>query len=173
VSRLANIGLYYIKDWRTLFDGIAHVLGQPPGKGGEFYLTDAFQYMVDHGKRLFTASVGGWYDCGKVDTLLETNEHLLRSGRGLVPSAAPGVVIREPVRIEPGVVLRDSTVGPNVTIEGGSVIEGSTVAHAILGRDVVLRRARVERSVIGDGQRLEDKPIADSVMDGGEIAAAR
>src|SRR5437763_3370005 len=40
VSRLANIGLQYVKDWKTLFEGIAHVLKQPPGKGGEFYLTD-------------------------------------------------------------------------------------------------------------------------------------
>src|SRR2546430_17078016 len=73
VSKLANIGLYYVKDWKTLFDGIAHVLGQPPGKGGEYYLTDAFQYMVDRGRRLYTAPVGGWDDCGKVETLLETN----------------------------------------------------------------------------------------------------
>jgi glucose-1-phosphate thymidylyltransferase len=173
VSRLANIGLYYIKDWRTLFEGIAHVLGQAPGKGGEFYLTDAFQYMVDRGRRLLTANVGGWYDCGKVDTLLETNEHLLRSGRGLVPAPTPGVVIREPVRIEPEVTLRDSTVGPNVTVESGSVIEGSTVEHAILGRDVQLRRAQVKRSVIGDGQLIENRSVSDSVMDGGELAAAK
>src|SRR5438552_2761652 len=72
VSRLANIGLQYIKDWKSLFDGIAHTLAQPPGKGGEYYLTDAFQYMVDRGRRLLTAPVAGWYDCGKVDTLLET-----------------------------------------------------------------------------------------------------
>src|SRR5256885_511107 len=77
VSKLANIGLYYVKDWKTLFDGIAHVLRQPPGKGGEYYLTDAFQNMVDRGRRLYTAPVGGWYDCGKVETLLETNRHLL------------------------------------------------------------------------------------------------
>jgi dTDP-glucose pyrophosphorylase len=62
VSRLANIGLQYIKDWKMLFDGIAHVLKQPPGKGGEYYLTDAFQYMVDRGRRLLTAPVAGWYD---------------------------------------------------------------------------------------------------------------
>src|SRR5436853_443119 len=30
VSKLANIGLYYVRDWRTLFEGIAHVLAQPP-----------------------------------------------------------------------------------------------------------------------------------------------
>ena len=173
VSRLANIGLYYIKDWRTLFDGIAHVLGQPTGKGGEYYLTDAFQYMVDQGRKLYTASVGGWYDCGKVDTLLETNEHLLRTGRGLVPPPAPGVVIREPVRIEPGVTLADCTIGPNVTIEGGSRIEGSTVEHSLLGRDVRLVRAQVKRSVIGDGQVIEDRNVADSVMDRGELARAK
>ncbi len=173
VSRLANIGLYYIKDWRTLFAGIAHVLGQPAGKGGEYYLTDAFQYMVDQGRKLYTASVGGWYDCGKVDTLLETNEHLLRNGRGLVPAVAPDVVIREPVRIEPGVTLVNSTIGPNVTIESGSRIEGSTVEHALLGRDVRLVRAQVKRSVIGDRQVIEDKSVADSVMDQGELARAK
>src|ERR671931_1992582 len=47
VSKLANIGLYYVRDWRVLFDGIAHVIKQPAGKGGEFYLTHALQHMVD------------------------------------------------------------------------------------------------------------------------------
>jgi glucose-1-phosphate thymidylyltransferase len=173
VSRLANIGLYYVRDWRTLFEGITQVLAGTAGKGGEYYLTDAFQYMVDHGRRLLTASVGGWYDCGKVDTLLETNAHLLGHGRGLVPPATPGVVIHEPVRIEPGVVLRASTIGPNVTVEGGSVIEGSTVSQAILGRNVRLRGATVERCVIGGDQVVEDRQVADSVIDGGETAAAR
>lgn len=173
VSRLANIGLYYVKDWSTLFDGIAHVLAQPAGKGGEYYLTDAFQYMVDHGRRLLTASVGGWYDCGKVDTLLETNEHLLRNGRGVTPAPAPGVVIREPVRIEAGVTLVDSTIGPNVTIETGSMIAGSTLQHAILGRNVRVERSTVERSVIGDDQLVQDREVRDSVMDAGEVAAAR
>ncbi len=173
ISKLANIGLYYIKDWRTLFDGIAHVLAQPAGTGGEYYLTDAFQHMVDRGRRLYTASVGGWYDCGKVDTLLETNEHLLRNGRALSPAAQGGVTIREPVRIEAGVTLRDCTVGPNVTIEGGSVIEGSTIEHAILGRDVRLLHAQVKRSVIGDGQVIEHRSVSDSVMDAGELAPAK
>jgi glucose-1-phosphate thymidylyltransferase len=173
VSRLANIGLYYMRDWRMLFEGIAHVLAGAAGKGGEYYLTDAFQYMVDHGRRLLTASVGGWYDCGKVDTLLETNAHLLRHGRGLVPPATPGVVIHEPVRIEPGVVLREATIGPNVTVEAGSVIEQSTVSQAILGRNVRVRGATVERSVIGDDQLIEGAHVRDRVVDGGETAVAK
>ena len=173
ISRRANIGLQYVKDWRTLFDGIEHVLKSPPGKGGEFYLTDAFQYMVDQGKKLYVSEVGGWYDCGKVDTLLETNEHLLKHGRARMPKAESGVRIQEPVRIEEGVMLENSTIGPNVTIEAGSAIEGSTIANSILGRSVQVRNANVKGSVIGDKQIIEDKEMADSVMDAGETAAAR
>ncbi len=173
ISRLANIGLYYIRDWRTLFDGIAAVLGGKAGKGGEFYLTDAFQFMVDRGKRLQVASVGGWYDCGKVDTLLETNEHLLRNGRAITPPPQTGVIIREPVRIEPGVTLRACSIGPNVTVELGSVIEQSNVERSILGRDVRIRGSTVTGSVIGDGQSLEGQTLTESVMDRGEIAVAR
>jgi glucose-1-phosphate thymidylyltransferase len=172
ISRRANIGLQYVRDWRTLFDGIEHVLKSPPGKGGEFYLTDAFQYMVDQGKKLYVSEVGGWYDCGKVDTLLETNEHLLKHGRGRKPKAEPGVRIQEPVRIEEGVTLKNSTIGPNVTIEAGSSIEGSTIANSILGKGVKVKDAQVKGSVVGDTQKI-DKDLIDSVMDAGESALAR
>ena len=174
ISRRANIGLQYVKDWRTLFDGIEHVLKSPPGKGGEFYLTDAFQYMVDQGKKLFVSEVGGWYDCGKVDTLLETNEHLLKHGRGKKPSTVPsGVKIKDPVYIEDGVTLEDATIGPNVAVESGSRIVASTVANSILGRGVQLKKATVRGSVIGDKQVIEGKEVKDSVMDAGELAPAR
>ena len=174
ISRRANIGLQYVKDWRTLFEGIDHVMKSPPGKGGEFYLTDAFQYMVDQGKKLLVSEVGGWYDCGKVDTLLETNEHLLKHGRGQKPKKLEsGVRIQEPVRIEDGVTLKDSTIGPNVTVEAGTTIVGSTVSNSILGKGVQVKNATVTGSVIGDKQVIDGKQIRDSVMDAGEVAAAR
>ncbi len=174
ISRRANIGLQYVRDWRTLFDGIEHVLKSPPGKGGEFYLTDAFQYMVDKGKKLYVSEVGGWYDCGKVDTLLETNEHLLKTGRARKPAKVEsGVRIQDPVYIEDGVTLENATIGPNVVIETGSKIVGSTVTNSILGRGVQLRKATVRGSVIGDKQEISGKEVTDSVMDAGEIAAAR
>ena len=174
ISKRANIGLQYVKDWRTLFDGVEHVLKSPPGKGGEFFLTDAFQYMVDKGKKLFVSDVGGWYDCGKVDTLLETNQHLLEHGRGKRPAkASSDVKIKEPVYIEDGVTLKDATVGPNVAVEAASSIVGSTVANSILGRGVQVKNAKVEGSVIGDKQVIDGRQVKDSVMDAGEVAAAR
>ncbi len=174
VSRLANIGLQYVRDWKTLFDGIAHVLKQPPGKGGEYYLTDAFQYMVDRGRRLLTVPVAGWYDCGKVDTLLETNQHLLEHGRARIPSGpCPRCTIVPPVYIEDGVTIHDATVGPNVSIETGSFVAESTIANSILGRNVRVVRGTVKDSLVGDDQKIEGKTVQQSVMDAGEVAPAK
>src|SRR6185503_688605 len=72
ISKRANIGLYYIRNWKLLYEGIAHVLSQPKNQG-EYFLTDAFQYMIDKGARIKVIDVEGWYDAGKIDTLLETN----------------------------------------------------------------------------------------------------
>jgi len=174
ISKRANIGLQYVKDWRTLFDGVEHVLKSPPGKGGEFFLTDAFQYMVDKGKKLLVSEVGGWYDCGKVDTLLETNQHLLEHGRGKRPTKiSADVKIKDPVYIEDGVTLKDATIGPNVAVEAGSSIVGSTVVNSILGKGVQVKNAQVEGSVIGDKQVIDGRQVKDSVMDAGELAPAR
>jgi len=172
VSKLANIGLYYVRDWRTLFDGIAHVLAQPSNKG-EFYLTDAFQYMVEKGRRLLTARVAGWYDCGKVDTLLATNRHLLEHGRARAPAQTPaGCTIIPPVRIEDGVTLRGARIGPNVTLEAGCTIEESTVTNSILGRNVRVTRAAVRDSLVGDDQAIVDRKVTHSVIDAGKTAPA-
>ncbi|HEX4573606.1 MAG TPA: sugar phosphate nucleotidyltransferase [Gemmatimonadales bacterium] len=174
VSKLANIGLQYVKDWKTLFAGIAHVLEQPPGKGGEFYLTDAFQYMVDHGRRLLTMPVRGWYDCGKVDTLLETNRHLLEQGRARLPAGpCPRCTLVPPVYVEEGVTIHDATIGPNVSIEAGSFVANSTITNSILGRNVRVVRSVVRDSLVGDDQVIEERTIATSVLDAGELAPAQ
>ena len=174
ISKLANIGLYYMRDWKALFDGITDTMHQPAGKGGEFYLTDAFQWMIDHGRRIYTAEVTGWYDCGKVDTLLETNRHLLEVGRARRPAQlGSNVTIREPVYIEDGVTARDAILGPNVAIEAGAVIEASTVADSLIGRGSRIGSSRVIESVVGDGQVVEGRELLNMVMDGGEAAPAR
>ena len=172
ISRLANVGFYFIRDWRMLFEGIAEVMRRPPGKGGEFYLTDAFQYMVDQGRKLRVAEATGWYDCGKVDTLLETNRHLLENGRARVHAPGPGCTIRPPVYVADGVTLLDATIGPNVTVEAGSAVRGSTIVNSILGRNVRVERSTVRDSLVGDDQVIVDRSLARSVLDAGELAPA-
>lgn len=158
VSKLANIGLYYIRDHELLFEGVRHTLATDPSPSGEYYLTDAFQYMVDQGAKLITAPVEGWWDAGKPETLLETNGYLLESGYGGVdPSAVvEGTEIVEPVRIEPGVVVRGGRLGPNVTLEAGTVVEQSELKDCVVGPGSRLERVRLHDSMVGGHADVRD-----------------
>ena len=156
ISKLANIGLYYMKDWQLLFEGIRHTLDADPGPSGEFYLTDAFQYMVDHGSKIQVAPVRGWYDCGKPETLIETNRYLLLGGRSGVAGSATveGSTLNDPVRVEEGAVVRNSVLGPNVTVEAGAMVEDSTVADTILGSGCTVTGSTLHDSLVGSESRV-------------------
>ncbi len=171
ISRLANIGLYYIRDWQTLFDGIEETLAGPQMKG-EWFLTDAFQYMIDHGKKLFTCEVQGWHDCGKVETLLDTNSHLLNGGRARSPEPRAGVQIVDPVYVADGVGLEDCTIGPNVSIDSGTVVKGSTLRHTITGCDARIEGSTVEHSLLGDGAEVVGSQVKWVVATRDEVGKA-
>jgi len=149
ISKRANIGLYYIKNWKLLYEGIDHVMRLPQNKG-EWYLTDAFQYMIDHGAKLRVLDVEGWYDAGKIDTLLETNFAMLQRGHARMPDEAAGCTIIDPVYVEPGVTLRDATIGPNVSIGAGTTIEGAVISHSIIGSKATITHSTLTSSLVGD-----------------------
>ncbi|HYV97265.1 MAG TPA: sugar phosphate nucleotidyltransferase [Gemmatimonadaceae bacterium] len=154
ISKRANIGLYYIRNWRLLYEGIAHVLTQPKNQG-EYYLTDAFQYMIDKGAKLKVIDVAGWYDAGKLDTLLDTNRVMLDKGRARRPEHAPGCTIVDPVYVEDGVTLEDSTIGPNVSISAGAVVRRSKLRDTIIGAKAQVLDSRLSGSMVGDEVVLE------------------
>jgi len=170
ISKRANIGLYYIRNSKLLFEGIDHVLKQPANKG-EYYLTDAFQYMIDKGAKIKVVDVEGWYDAGKLDTLLETNETVLsKLGGARRPKSVPaGVTINDPVYIEDDVTLSNSTVGPNVSIGAGSRIDGSTLSHTIIGKKANVSRSTLKNSLVGDDVTIAGMKGELTVSDHSEI----
>jgi glucose-1-phosphate thymidylyltransferase len=154
ISKRANIGLYYIRNWKLLYEGIDWVLKQPKNKG-EYYLTDAFQYMIDKGARIKVIDVEGWYDAGKIDTLLDTNRAMLERGRARRPHSADGCTIVDPVHIEDNVTLRRSKIGPNVTLGAGAVVEDSELRDTIVGPKSRIVRSKLRNSLIGDEAQVE------------------
>ena len=149
ISRLANIGLYYLRDHALMFEGIDHVMAQPPHLG-EYFLTDAFQYMVDQGSRILTAEVTEWWDCGKQETLLDTNHRILRSGGGRLPTSGANVAVTGEVCVGDDVEFEAATIGPNVSIGRGSIIRGTCLSHCIVGENTLLEDCDLQHSLIGD-----------------------
>jgi glucose-1-phosphate thymidylyltransferase len=169
ISKRANIGLYYVKNWKLLYEGIDWTLKRPKNKG-EYYLTDAFQYMIDKGAKLKVVEVEGWYDAGKLDTLLETNRIVLEKGAARRPKdVEKSVTIHDPVFIEDGVTLSNATIGPNVTLGKGCRVESSTLTDTIVGSRCTVRHSTLHDSLIGDDVVIEGLRGAVTVSDHGEV----
>ena len=171
ISKRANIGVYYIRNWKLLYEGIDWTLRQPKNKG-EYYLTDAFQYMIDQGAKLKVVDVEGWYDAGKLDTLLETNRVILERGAARRPAGlGRDVTVIDPVYVEADVTIRRSTIGPNVSLGKGTTIEDSELRDVIVGQGATLARVTLSQSLIGDGAIVEGVHGQVSVADHSEVRA--
>ena len=171
VSRLANIGLYYIRDHELLFEGIEHTLASGPGPAGEYYLTDAFQYMVDAGAEIVTAPVAEWLDAGKPDALLDANRHLLAGRRAGV---APGAVVRDSMvsrlsRIEAGAEVTASRIGDNVTVEAGARVHDSELRDTIVGAGATVEGSCLQGSIVGSYAVVKGFDGALNVSDHSEV----
>jgi glucose-1-phosphate thymidylyltransferase len=171
ISKRANIGLYYIRNWKLLFEGIDHVLMQPKNQG-EYFLTDAFQYMIDKGAKIRVIDVEGWYDAGKIETMLETNQAMLERGRSRRPKSVGDSTIIDPVYIEDNVTLKKSKVGPNVSIGAGSVLDGVEISHSIVGAKANLKRSVLRNSLIGDDTIVEGVTGEVTLGDNSEVHAS-
>jgi glucose-1-phosphate thymidylyltransferase len=170
ISKRANIGLYFVRNWKLLYEGIAWVLEQPKNKG-EYYLTDAFQYMIERGARIQVIDVQGWYDAGKIDTLLETNRVMLERGHARRPTVGTDSTIIDPVYIEDDVVLKGARVGPNVSIGRGSIIEKSELRDTLIGSNTKIVDSKLENSLIGDSAVIEGVRGELTLSDHSEVRA--
>jgi glucose-1-phosphate thymidylyltransferase len=106
--------------------------------------------MIDHGAKIRVIDVDGWYDAGKIDTLLDTNRAMLAKGRARRPASVDAGQVVEPVYIEDGVTVTGSKVGPNVSIGAGSVIENAVIRDTIIGVKARIARSTLTNSVVGD-----------------------
>ena len=173
VSRLANIGLYYVSDHQLLFEGIRHTLAVGPSPSGEYYLTDAFQYMVDAGARIATAPVGAWLDAGNADAVLEANRHLIAGSRGGVAETARVVesVVSPVSRIEAGARVTGCRIGDNVTVEAGARVSDSVLRDTIVGGGATVEGCRLRQSIVGSGAVVRGFDGSLSIVDHSEVSA--
>jgi len=154
ISRLANIGMYYVKNYKLMFEGIEYLYKNNINLKNEYYLVDAFEYMIKNGAKIKISNVKGWYDCGRIDSLLETNQILLKKNHK-IGSKTKNCVILDPVYLDKGVVIENSIIGPFVSIASGTVIKGSIIKNTIIDSNSVLENIKLRDSLIGESVTLK------------------
>ncbi len=157
-NRLAVIGLYYFKHGNELIKAIQELMDRKIMTKNEYFLADAMHLMVQAGCKFRVERASQWLDCGRPDTVLETNRYLLQNSRDNSTQAErPGVIIIPPVNIHPSVQITESVIGPNVTIAANCTITRSLLRDTIVDEGATCQDTLLEQSLIGRNARVEGR----------------
>lgn len=147
-SNLALTGIYYIKSTDLFSRSLEELISKKITTRGEYQLTDALSLMLKHGCEMTTFNVDGWYDCGKKETLLETNRYLLTQIKTV--NGRKDAIIIPPVYIAPSAKISNSVIGPYVSVAEDAVIESSIVKDSIISSKAEVKHCLLESSLIGN-----------------------
>ena len=167
VSNLAIVGLYFLKQAGSLFSSIDYLIDNDIKTKGEYQLTDALQLMIERGETFTTFTVHGWYDCGKSETLLSTNEILLKDNSST--KQYPGSIINNPVFIADSARLENAIIGPNTTIGEHAVITNAIIKDSIIGNDSMVEHIILEQSIVGNNASITGTARKINIGDYSEI----
>jgi glucose-1-phosphate thymidylyltransferase len=157
-SDLALVGVY-------CFD--SHILEAAasikPSARGELEITDAIQWLIDHGYDVRPHLLEGyWIDTGKMEDILSANRQVLT---GLVPSIdptaeiAPDAVLQGQVTVQAGAVIRSSIVrGPALIGERARIENAYVGPFSAIYHDVTIENSEVEYCIVLEHSRIANVP---------------
>jgi glucose-1-phosphate thymidylyltransferase len=169
-SNMALVGIYKIKESDMLFTILEQGIRQ--NKSEEKYqLTNAIESMIQKSVVFDTFNVENWYDCGKKESLLNTNANILKKlefASDEVPFFDNTIIIH-PVSIADGCNIQNSIIGPNVTIGENATIESSIISDSIIGSYSELNKVVLHKSLIGSDAFVKGYSQSLNIGDNTEI----
>ncbi|AGC76672.1 glucose-1-phosphate thymidylyltransferase [Nonlabens dokdonensis] len=171
VSDQAVIGIYYFKEIADLKKELQFVIDNEIINGGEYQINDGIKRMMASGNVFKTGTVDEWMDCGNKVVAIETNQRIMsfmeKDGSEELnsqPTLQDSKII-PPCVIDSSVVLKNSTVGPHVSIGAGTVIENCTITNSLIQKDSVIKNATLEEAMIGNHVKYDGKFTRISIGD--------
>jgi glucose-1-phosphate thymidylyltransferase len=170
-SNMALVGIYLIKESDQLFECLENNMRNMLKNRGEYTITDAIECMIASGARFQSFKVQNWFDCGKKDTLLESNSTLLKKFGGLISKEHhfENSIIVPPVSIAAGCEIKNSIIGPNVTIGEKTTISHSVIKDSIIGSFADLSDIVLTKSLIGSDTEIKGESRSLNIGDNTEI----
>jgi glucose-1-phosphate thymidylyltransferase len=152
-SDLALVGVYMFGP--DVFDAVKAIV---PSRRGELEITDAIQWLIDHGRTVVPHVIDGWWkDTGRLEDLLEANRLILEGLERRVEGEIEGSEVVGKVVVEPGAKIVDSTIRGPAIIGRGAMIEHAYVGpFTAVGDHVVIRGSEVEHSILLEGSSVTD-----------------
>lgn len=169
-SNMALVGVYKIKESEQMFQCLETNIRQGLRSHGEYSLTDALDCMIKMGAKFQSFKVENWFDCGRKETMLESNALLLKKFAPATDAERfENTVIISPVSIGAGCTIKNSIIGPNVSIGENTTIDYSIVKNSIIGSFSNLFDIVLDDSVIGSDTNLRGETRSLNIGDNTSI----
>lgn len=165
-SSLALVGIYMFD--HHIFEAV-HAI--QPSARGEYEITDAIQWLIDHNHTVYPHVHRGWWiDTGKPTDMLEANSHVLEEIRPTIADTAKiderslvdsRVTLQNGARIRNSIVRGPTVIGKNTLIENSYIGPFTSVYH-----HCEIRNCEIERSIILENSRIIDidRTLRDSLI---------
>jgi glucose-1-phosphate thymidylyltransferase len=153
-SNLALVGVYMFD--RHVFEAAKAIR---PSWRNELEITDAIQYLVDHGFRVQPHLVSGWWkDTGKIEDILEANRLILESLSGSIEGVVDETSrVSGEVVIEKGASVRSSTIrGPAIIGAGSEIVDAYIGPFTSIQKNCLIMRTEIEHSIVLEGSEIAD-----------------
>ena len=170
-SNMALVGVYKIVESDLLFQCLDNNIKSGIKTHGEYSLTDALDCMIQKGTNFKAFRVDSWFDCGKRETLLESNATLLKKFNKRTEQCPEydNTVLIQPVSIGKGCVVKNSIIGPNVTIGDNTQIDSSIIKSSIIGSFSNLFDIVLDDSLIGSDTTIRGETRTLNIGDNTDI----
>ena len=161
-SDLALVGVYF-------FTELIHSAVAAAGFSarGEMEITDAIQWLLDDGAEVAAhVCTGYWKDAGSPGGVLDCNRQALRGLRRDIAGQADlaSDLAGEIVLGAGASVLRSRIEGPAIIGPGSLIIDSQVGPFTAIGRDCVLRSARISNSIMLDAVAAEHLEARDTII---------
>lgn len=154
VSNLAIVGIYYFNSGEKLREEIEYLIKNDIKLRGEYQLTSVLENMKNNNTKFRTATIDEWIDCGNKEAVVHANKRMLeiKKAESMVAASAKtrNSVIIQPCFIADGVNIKDSVVGPYVSIGRNTTIEGSVVENSVIGEETTIIDSILSNSMVGN-----------------------
>lgn len=170
VSDMAIVGIYYFQDGANLKAELQYLIDHDVKEKGEYQLTTALEHMKQKGLKFKPASIDEWLDCGNKDNVLDTNTRMLQLKMEKESLIDPTAMLDNSVLIHPcyigaNTVLRNTIVGPHVSIGSDCEIEHSVIRNSLIQNQTVVKDANLNRSMLGSHAKFDGKAASVSLGD--------
>lgn len=170
-SNMALVGLYKIKDSKILFQCLEKIINNNIKTNNEFNLTDALECMIEDGEKFKSFKVENWFDCGKKETLLQSNAILLQKFGGSISESNKfeNTIFIPPVSIAEGCDIKNSIIGPHVAMGENTIVNYSIITGSIIGSYSKLYDVVLDDSLIGSDTEIRGEKRSLNIGDNTEI----